>query len=84
MLPMVDKANLLTLTIPEMTVLIGGMRALDANAGGSGHGVFTNRPGTLSNDFPQGPQTWNRSRDRARPFAEPDPTRTPIRANADS
>jgi catalase-peroxidase len=34
-----------------MTVLIGGMRALDANAGGSGHGVFTNRPGTLSNDF---------------------------------
>ena len=48
---MVDKANLLTLTIPEMTVLIGGMRALDANAGGSDHGVFTDRPGTLSNDF---------------------------------
>jgi len=48
---MVDKANLLTLTVPEMTVLIGGMRALDANAGGSEHGVFTNRPGTLSNDY---------------------------------
>jgi catalase-peroxidase len=48
---MVDKANLLTLTVPEMTVLIGGMRALDANAGGSDHGVFTDRPGTLSNDF---------------------------------
>jgi catalase-peroxidase len=48
---MVDKANLLTLTVPEMTVLIGGMRSLDANAGGSDHGVFTDRPGTLSNDF---------------------------------
>ncbi len=48
---MVDKANLLTLTVPEMTVLIGGMRALGANAGGSEHGVFTDRPGTLSNDF---------------------------------
>ena len=48
---MVDKANLLTLTVPEMTVLLGGMRALGANAGGSDHGVFTNRPGTLSNDF---------------------------------
>ena len=48
---MVDKANLLTLTVPEMTVLLGGMRALNANAGGSGHGVFTDRPGTLSNDF---------------------------------
>ncbi len=48
---MVDKANLLTLTVPEMTVLIGGMRALDANAGGSEHGVFTSRPGTLSNDY---------------------------------
>ncbi len=48
---MVDKANLLTLTVPEMTVLVGGMRALDANAGGAEHGVFTDRPGTLSNDF---------------------------------
>ena len=48
---MVDRANLLTLTIPEMSVLIGGMRALDANAGGARHGVFTDRPGTLSNDF---------------------------------
>jgi catalase-peroxidase len=48
---MVDKADMLTLTIPEMTVLIGGMRALGANAGGSEHGVFTDQPGTLSNDF---------------------------------
>jgi catalase-peroxidase len=48
---MVDKASLLTLTVPEMTVLIGGMRALDANVGGARHGVFTDRPGTLSNDF---------------------------------
>jgi catalase-peroxidase len=48
---MVDKANLLTLTIPEMTALVGGMRALGANADGSEHGVFTDRPGTLSNDF---------------------------------
>ena len=48
---LVDKANLLTLTAPEMTVLIGGLRALDANFAHSQHGVFTNRPGTLSNDF---------------------------------
>jgi catalase-peroxidase len=48
---LVDKANLLTLTVPEMTALVGGMRALGANAGGSQHGVFTDRPGTLSNDF---------------------------------
>jgi catalase-peroxidase len=48
---MIDKANLLTLTAPEMTVLVGGMRALGATAGGSKHGVFTERPGTLSNDF---------------------------------
>jgi catalase-peroxidase len=48
---LVDRANLLTLTVPEMTVLVGGMRALDANAGKSKHGVFTRRPGTLSNDF---------------------------------
>ena len=48
---LVDRADLLTLTVPEMTVLVGGMRALDANAGQSGHGVFTDRPGTLSNDF---------------------------------
>jgi len=47
----VDKASLLTLTAPEMTVLIGGMRALDANTGHTPHGVFTKRPGTLSNDF---------------------------------
>ena len=48
---LVDKADLLTLTPPEMTVLVGGMRALDANAGRCKHGVFTARPGTLSNDF---------------------------------
>ena len=48
---LVEKAALLGLTAPEMTVLIGGMRALDANAGGADHGVFTDRPGTLSNDF---------------------------------
>ena len=48
---LIDKAQLLTLSAPEMTVLIGGMRALNANVGHSRHGVFTKRPGTLSNDF---------------------------------
>ena len=48
---LIDRAQLLTLTAPEMTVLLGGMRALGANAGGSTHGVLTDRPGTLSNDF---------------------------------
>jgi catalase-peroxidase len=48
---LVDKAQLLTLTAPEMTVLIGGMRVLGANVGGSKHGVFTKRPETLTNDF---------------------------------
>ena len=48
---LVDRAKLLTLTVPEMSVLIGGMRALNANAGQSAHGVFTDRTGTLSNDF---------------------------------
>ncbi|HEU0154136.1 MAG TPA: catalase/peroxidase HPI [Arenimonas sp.] len=48
---LLDKANLLTLTASEMTVLVGGLRALDANHGGAKHGVFTSRPGTLSNDF---------------------------------
>ena len=48
---LVDKAQLLTLTAPEMTVLIGGLRALNANVGQSRHGVFTNRPETLTNDF---------------------------------
>lgn len=48
---LVDKANLLTLTVPEMTVLVGGMRTLDANTGGVSHGVFTDKPGTLSNDY---------------------------------
>ena len=48
---LVDRAQLLTLTAPEMTVLIGGMRALNANVGQSKHGVFTKRPETLTNDF---------------------------------
>jgi catalase-peroxidase len=48
---LVDKAQLLTLTAPEMTVLIGGLRVLNANAGQSRHGVFTRRPETLTNDF---------------------------------
>jgi catalase-peroxidase len=48
---LVDKAQLLTLTAPEMTVLVAGMRALNANVGGSQHGVFTKRPETLTNDF---------------------------------
>ncbi|MGQ0444688.1 MAG: catalase/peroxidase HPI [Beijerinckiaceae bacterium] len=47
----VDRAQLLTLTAPEMTVLVGGLRVLGANAGKSTHGVFTKRPGTLTNDF---------------------------------
>ena len=46
-----ERANLLTLTAPEMTVLVGGMRALNANFGQSAHGVFTDRPETLTNDF---------------------------------
>ena len=48
---LVDRAQLLTLTAPEMTVLVGGLRVLGANAGNSKHGVFTKRPGTLTNDF---------------------------------
>ena len=48
---LVDRAQLLTLTGPEMTVLVGGLRVLGANAGGSKHGVFTRKPGTLTNDF---------------------------------
>ncbi|MBT8210300.1 MAG: catalase/peroxidase HPI [Eudoraea sp.] len=48
---LVDKAQLMTLTAPEMTVLVGGMRALNANYNGSKHGIFTDKPGTLTNDF---------------------------------
>jgi len=48
---LVDRANLLTLSVPEMTVLVGGLRVLNANVGQAAHGVFTDRPGTLSNDF---------------------------------
>ena len=48
---LIDKAQLLTLTAPELTVLVGGLRVLGANADGSAHGVFTQRPGSLTNDF---------------------------------
>ena len=48
---LIDRANLLTLTIPEMTVLVGGLRVLDTNFDGSKHGVFTDRPGALTTDF---------------------------------
>ena len=48
---LLDKANLLTLTAPEMTVLVGGLRTLDANHSATRHGVFTDRPGVLTNDF---------------------------------
>jgi catalase-peroxidase len=48
---LIDRAQLLTLTAPEMTVLIGGMRVLNTNVGGTKHGVFTKRPGALTNEF---------------------------------
>ncbi|MFC4257496.1 catalase/peroxidase HPI [Marinobacter lacisalsi] len=48
---LVERADMLDLTVPEMTALVGGMRVLDANHGNTAHGVFTDRPGTLSNDF---------------------------------
>ncbi|MFN0107090.1 MAG: catalase/peroxidase HPI [Bryobacteraceae bacterium] len=48
---LIDRANTLRLTVPEMTVLVGGMRALNANTGAAAHGVFTDRPGKLTNDF---------------------------------
>ena len=48
---LIDKAQLLNLTAPEMTALIGGLRALDANYGSTKHGVFTKKPGVLSNDY---------------------------------
>jgi catalase-peroxidase len=48
---LVERANMLTLTAPEMTVLVGGMRALNANFGQAKHGVLTRRPETLTNDF---------------------------------
>ena len=62
---LVERACLLTLTAPEMTALVGGMRVLNANAGRSAHGVFTDRPGTLTNDFfvnlLDGGTEWRRS-----------------------
>jgi len=48
---LVQKASMLQLTVPEMTALVGGLRVLDGNTGGSPLGVFTAAPGTLSNDF---------------------------------
>jgi len=48
---LIDKAQLMGLTAPEMTVLVGGMRVLDTNYDGSKHGVFTNKPGSLTNDY---------------------------------
>jgi catalase-peroxidase len=48
---LIDRANMLTLTVPEMTVLVGGLRVLNANTRQSNQGVFTDKPGTLSNDF---------------------------------
>jgi catalase-peroxidase len=48
---LVDKAQLLNLTAPEMTVLLGGMRSMDLNYDGSDHGIFTDKPGALTNDF---------------------------------
>jgi catalase-peroxidase len=48
---LIDRASMLTLTVPEMTVLVGGLRVLNTNAGQTKHGVFSSRPGTLSNDF---------------------------------
>ncbi len=48
---LIDRSNMLTLTVPEMTVLLGGMRVLNANVGGVNHGVFTTKPGTLNNAF---------------------------------
>jgi catalase-peroxidase len=62
---LIDRASNLTLTVPEMTVLVGGMRALNANAGQTKYGVFTDRPGTLTNDFFVNlldmSYTWNKS-----------------------
>jgi catalase-peroxidase len=62
---LVDRADLLTLSVPEMTVLVGGLRVLNANIGQAAHGVFTDRPGTLSNDFFVNlldmSTTWNKS-----------------------
>jgi catalase-peroxidase len=62
---LVDRASNLTLTVPEMTVLVGGLRVLNANAGQTGNGVFTDRPGTLTNDFFVNlldmSYTWNKS-----------------------
>ena len=48
---LVERAYMLTLTAPEMTALVGGLRVLNANTGQAEHGVFTNQPGTLTNDF---------------------------------
>src|SRR3546814_5881004 len=59
---LVDRAQLLQLSGPEMAVLVGGLRVLGANHGGSRHGVLTSRPGQLTNDFFVNLLTWGRSR----------------------
>ncbi len=75
---LIDRAQLLTLTAPEMTVLIGGLRVLDANAGGAQHGVFTKRAGKLTNDFFVNlldmNTTWKASSDAAQVFEGSDRT----------
>ncbi|MFT4605973.1 MAG: catalase-peroxidase, partial [Rhodothermales bacterium] len=75
---LVDRAQLMTLTAPEMTVLVGGMRALNTNADSSGTGVFTERPETLSNDFfvnlLEMGTAWSPSRDSAGLFEGRDRT----------
>jgi len=73
---LVDKAQLLTLTAPELTVLVGGMRALNANFDHSQHGIFTKRPETLTNDFFVNlldfSTTWKATSDSEKVFAGSD------------
>lgn len=74
---LIEKADFLTLSVPEMTVLLGGMRVLDANTGQSQQGVFTTRPGTLSNDFfvnlLDTSVRWNKSAKEAAVYEGSDP-----------
>jgi catalase-peroxidase len=78
---LLDRANLLTLTAPEMTVLVGGLRVLGANHAGSGAGVFTDRSGTLTNDFFVNllePAEWQATDDEATSFAADGRTATRV------
>jgi catalase-peroxidase len=83
---LVDRAQLMSLTAPEMTVLVGGMRVLDANAGKAKHGVFTSRPGTLSNDFFVNlldmDTTWKRASDAEELFEGRDRTTGAVKWSA--